>query len=153
MHFSTQSFLRPWYRMLGLKREAPALWHRARLREELRECREAPTLILKLSEYSDVVFTISRADYDGFQIGKVPHFLTVRNFSVYAYMLSKFTMRWSFYRTLAYLCKVPHWRRVGEVVNPGRDVNLELVANRHGIDLENFKSVGRRLRRWWPLLP
>lgn len=147
------TLLRYWHNFLGLRKQTDISWHEDRLREELQERREAPTLILKLSETSDVFFSISRARYDGYIIHEMPALLSIRNTPVYAYILGKFTSRCLFYRTLAFLCGAPDHGTVREVVNPKKDGNLEQVATRHRIDPEKFKRVGRRLRWIWPLLP
>ncbi|KAF2140520.1 uncharacterized protein K452DRAFT_230443 [Aplosporella prunicola CBS 121167] len=142
--------LRNWHRMLGLPQQATRFWHRDRLRKELRE---APTPLLKLSESSDVFFSISRARYDGFAIRSLPSLAPPRHLLVYAYMLGKFTMRWAFYRTVAVLCKAPNRQMVNEVVNPGKNHKLFEVATRHNIDSKKFLRVGLLVRRVWPLLP
>ncbi len=127
--------------MLGLSRQSPPSWYRDRLREELRERRIAKTPWQKLSETSDVFFSSSRARYDGFPVRKVPPFVTSRHVLVYAYMLTKFTLRWKFYRTAAIICNAPHYDSVREVVNPSKDQKLEEVAMRHQIDPVEFKRV------------
>lgn len=111
----------------------------------------AKTSVEKLSETSDVFFAIIRAHFDGFPVRKIPDFVASRHTSVYAYMLGKYTLRWGFYRTAAFLSGAP--RSVCEVVNPSKDDKLHVVALRHQIDPERFKRVGRRLRWVWPLLP
>lgn len=146
-------FLRRWHRMLGLSPKYPRSWHRDRLREELRERRVATTALQKLSETSDVFFSISRARCDGFHIQQLPRFIASRHLPVYAYMLVKYTSRWKFYRMVATLCKAPLCGRVREVVNPRKDHKLEEVARRHQIDPAKFKRVSCQLRRVWPLLP
>lgn len=120
--------------------------------EERREAEEANTFIENLSETSDVFFSIIRAEYDGFPVGELPPF-TYRHLLVYAYMLGKFTSRWTFYRTAAYICNAPQCHLVSEVINPKKDHKLDEVASRHQIDPIEFKRVGRRLRRVWPLFP
>ncbi|KAI4150894.1 MAG: hypothetical protein LQ340_003831 [Diploschistes diacapsis] len=152
MSSKLETLLRHWHNFLGLPSQTPSAWHEERLREELEECRAARTSLEKLSERSDVFFTISRARHGGFPIDSLPPF-TARNAFVYAYMVAKFTSRRMFYTTAAKLCKAPHYRSVREVVNPSRDHKLELVASRHGIDPSKFKRVGRLLRRVWPLPP
>ncbi|KAF9636602.1 hypothetical protein BFW01_g7498 [Lasiodiplodia theobromae] len=148
-----QKFLHRWHAMLGLVRQSPASWHEDRLREEIQERDAAITLVERLSESSDVIFTISRAQYDGFPVGDLPPLATLNNAPVYAFMLGKFTMRWAFYRTAAYLCGAPHWRSICEVVNPAKDSKLEQVALRHDIDPVVFVRVGSKLRPFFPLLP
>ena len=139
--------------MLNLSRQSPSSWYRDRLREELLEHRVARTPLQKLSEASDVFFSISRAQYDGFPVRKLPPFVASRHVIVYAYMLAKFTLRWKFYRRVAVMCNVSHYDLVREVVNPSKDRKLEEVALRHRIDPAEFQRVGRHLRHVWPLLP
>jgi hypothetical protein len=153
MRPTINALLRPWHRMLGLSRQSPPSWYRDRLREELRERRTAKTPWQKLSETSDVFFSISRARYDGFPIRKLPPFVASRHVLLYAYMLAKYTLRWQFYRTAAIFCNIRHYNLMREVVNPSKDHKLDEVASRYQIDPVEFKRVGRRLRRVWPLLP
>ncbi|KAF8848882.1 hypothetical protein BDZ45DRAFT_255111 [Acephala macrosclerotiorum] len=145
--------LKRWHGMLGLSRQSPPSWYRDRLREELRELQIANTTWQKLSETSDVFFSISRARYDGFPVRKLPTFVASRHFLVYAYMMAKYTSRWKFYRTAAALCNAPHCDLVREVVNPSKDHKLDEVASRHQINPVEFGRVARQLRRVWPLLP
>ena len=139
--------------MLGLQRHSPPSWYRDRLREELQERRQANTLLQKLSETSDVFFTMIRAQHDGYPVRKIPEFATIRHLPVYLYMIVKYTSRWAFYRAVTCFCRDGTGKSIQEVVNPGRDRNLREVASRNGMDPERFERVGRRLRKVWPLLP
>ena len=138
--------------MLGLKQQSPSSWYRERIREELYERRTAKSWLERLSETSDVLFSISRARYDGFPIRTRPS-LSCHSAIPYAYMVIKYTSRWKFYQTAAFLCNAPCHRSVCEVVNPKKDTKLAEVARRHQIDSAQFRSVGGRLRTIWPLLP
>ncbi|TVY59241.1 hypothetical protein LCER1_G000224 [Lachnellula cervina] len=139
--------------MLGLRRQSPPSWYQDRLDDEVREVVAAKSPLEKLSETSDILFSIIRARYDGFPVHEPPLFVNYRHVLVYAYMLGKFTLRWKFYRTAAYLCKAPHCDSVREVVNPGKDHKLQEVASRHHIDPERFERVCWWLRWVFPLLP
>lgn len=141
--------------MLGLAKYSPPSWYSDRVREELLEVEEAKTRLEKLSETSDVFFSISRAQYDGFPVDEeLPPLCSPRyNLLVYAYMLAKFTMRWAFYLTAARLCKAPNYDMVRETRNPMKDYKLRLIAERYQIDPEKFVRVATRLRRAWPLFP
>ncbi|KAG0636936.1 hypothetical protein HOY80DRAFT_975228 [Tuber brumale] len=152
MRLTVDALLRRWHRMLGLARQSPPSWYRDRLREELRERRTAKTPWLKLSETSDVLFSISRARYDGFPVRALPPFVASRHALLYMYMLAKYTLRWKFYRRAAILCNAPY-DKVREVINPNKDHKLDQVASRYQIDPVEFRRVGRQLRRVWPLLP
>jgi hypothetical protein len=153
VHSTIENILRLWHRRLALTRQTKSSWHRDRLREELKERRHAGSYWKRLSETSDVLFSISRARHDGHPIRALPPVLSPCYFPAYGYMLAKFSSRWMFYRTAAALCKAPHVGRVCEVVNPSKDEKLVVVACRHQIDPVLFKRVAGRLRRVWPLLP
>jgi hypothetical protein len=153
MPLTFDTILIRWHKVLGLQRQAPASWHRARLREELLERRLAPTRIARVGETSDVLFSVSRAAYDGFPIRTRRTLVLSRTGFAYAYMFAKYTSRWGFYRVLARLCRRPAPRAVREVVNPSKDAKLGEVAVRNGMDPAAFTKVGRRLRLVWPLLP
>ncbi|CZT50908.1 uncharacterized protein RSE6_11980 [Rhynchosporium secalis] len=154
MLFSISVILKPWHRALRLTRQSPASWHVTRLAEEKEEVRAAITFIEKLSEESDVFFTISRAAFDGYSIATQPHFTaSKRNMLIYAYMVGKFSSRCAFYQTAAILCRAERWKQVREVINPGKNAKLRVVAERYNICTDKFEKVCRRLRRVWPLLP
>lgn len=89
--------------MLRLTPQSPPSWYRDRVREELQERRAANTRWRRLSETSDVFFSISRAMYDGFPVRDLPPFLAPRNVPVYIYMIVKYTLRWKFYRVAAWI--------------------------------------------------
>jgi hypothetical protein len=145
--------LRLWFQTLNLPRQSHFSWHRARLQEELYERRTAKTNWQKLSETSDVLFSITRAQYDGFPT-RNPSCLSGLHFTpIYLYMLAKYTSRWSFFRVVALFCNAQHWNLVHEVVNPSKDHKLIDVASRHAIDQKDFQRVSRQLRRIWPLFP
>ncbi|RYO86278.1 hypothetical protein DL766_003323 [Monosporascus sp. MC13-8B] len=126
-----------WYRVMGLPRHTPS-WYRDRLREELRERREARTPFKKLSETADVFYIISRSRHDGHPIRDLPPF-SLRHLLIYPYMVGKLTLRWSFYRAAACLCRAEarvDSSSVREVVNPAKDRKLYEVASRHYVDAE-----------------
>ncbi|KAG9232900.1 hypothetical protein BJ875DRAFT_379762 [Amylocarpus encephaloides] len=144
--------LRLWFRMLDLPRFPNPTWHRQRLIEELKEVEEAPTQIYKLSESSDIQFNIYRAEYEGLPIQEMPRFtLPFPSPVVHAYMLAKFTSRWTFYRTAAYFANAPH--SVHEVINPSKDEKLNQVASRHGMNSEGFRKVTHNILRFCVLFP
>ena len=152
-HVNPAMAMHRWLGMLRLAQQSPPSWYRSRIREELRERRAARTAWQKLSETSDVFFSILRAEHDGYPIRSLPPLSLWRSSPVYTYMVAKYTLRWGFYRIAARLCRSPDHRLVCEVVNPVKEHKLEEVALRHRIDPLTFKKTCRRLRRAWPLLP
>lgn len=150
--FTLNEVLHRWHAVLGLRQQMHRCWHRARLREELRERKSAESCFARLSETSDVLFCISRAAHDGQAICKRPPLLLGRNGMAYSYMLTKYTSRWCFYRVIALMCGAPNVAEVREVVNPRKDGKLDEVAARHAIDRMKFRRVGKRIRWIWPFL-
>ena len=148
-----EKLLKGWYKSLGLIPQTSPGWYRDRLREELVERRYAETSWRRLSETSDIFFTITRAEYDGFSLRSSPSLSSTRYISVYMYMISKYSMRWLFYRAAAYMSGARRLDLMCEVVNLARDRKLEEMAQRHHLDPNSFKELGRQLRRVWPLLP
>lgn len=142
-----------WHNTLKLPRQPSASWHRDRIREELRERRLSTTPLQRLSETSDILFSSSRAQYDGYHGRIIPRSFRCYFLVAYLYMLAKYTSRWAFYRAAASLCKAPCRPLIREVVNPQKDAKLAEVASRHNIDPTAFQNVARQLRRVWPLLP
>ena len=90
---TVDSILVRWHKLLGLARQSPPSWYRDRLREELRERHAATTVCSRLSEISDVFFSISRARYGGNPICSLPPFVVTRHGAVYTYMMAKYTSR------------------------------------------------------------
>ncbi|RYP11608.1 hypothetical protein DL767_011562 [Monosporascus sp. MG133] len=132
-----RALLGRWHRVLGLQQHTPS-WYRDRLREELRERREAGTPLKKLSETADVFYIISRSHHDGHPIRDLRP-PSLRHLLIYPYMLGKLTLRWSFYRAAACLCRAEarvDSPSVREVVNPAKDRKLYEVAARHYVDAE-----------------
>lgn len=154
MRLSITTLLKPWYRALNLPRKSPKQWHLDRLRDEKQELLEARGPIDRLSEQSDVFFTIARANHDGFRIAEQPALTgSLRHALVYAYMLGKFTSRCAFYQTAAMLCRAERWKEVREVINPRKESKVRIVAGRFDIDPDQFERVCRRLRWVWVLFP
>lgn len=153
MHPCGKRSLQRWLKMLNLPRQSQMSWHRDRLREELQESRLAVTRWQKLSETADVLFSISRAQYDGFPMRHISCFSSLRSTPVYMYMLAKYTSRWSFFKLAALFCNARHWNYVHEVVNPTKKHKLDEVALRHNIDRKKFRRITQRLRQVWPLFP
>ncbi|KAI6352483.1 hypothetical protein MCOR25_009396 [Pyricularia grisea] len=136
--------IRHWHALLALPYEPSAAWHRDRLREEQAERRGTTTRLTRLSETADVFFTISRARYDMGATRGLPD----ASAAVLLYMVAKFSLRWTFYRIVAFACgaRGDRLRRVREVVNPGKMSKVNEVAGRHGLDREAFARWAGRVR-------
>lgn len=146
-----ETFTQWWLSCLRLQQQINVSWHRDRIRGELLERRQAGNALSKLSETCDVLFSFSRARYDGCEIRCWPRANEYRYIPPYIYMLLKYTSRYAFYRTVGVLSRSTC--AVREVVNPARDHNLDEVAERYGIDRNRFRAISCRLYHIWPLLP
>ncbi len=144
--------LRRWHGFLRLPRQRPS-WYRERLREELLERHEALTPLHKLSETADVFYILSRAIHDGYPLQSEPPCPQKPQILIYAYMITKYTSRWLFYRVAARACRSANASQVREVINPAKKHKVGEVASRHGLDRCEFERVCSQLRRFWPLLP
>lgn len=145
--------LQNWHKFLHLPRQSSVLWHRARLREELAELRNAKTSLSRLSEAADVAFSISRARFDGHALRI--SVLEMMPAGVLLYMVVKFSLRWCFYRLVAFACG-SRGRQLGavrEVVNPRKMSKIDEVAGRHGLDPRLCRMWARKMMMFWPLLP
>ncbi|KAJ3544886.1 hypothetical protein NM208_g2791 [Fusarium decemcellulare] len=132
MRLTAQRAVLRWHGLLCLPKH-PQSWYRARLREEFSERRLAVTACQKLSDTADVLYIISRAKYDGHVLKDLPRF-SLSHLAVYAYLLSKYTSRWQFYRVAVLLSGCRDLDSMREVINPTKDHKIREVACRHGID-------------------
>lgn len=148
-----QTVIHYWLRVLNLPRQSQMSWHRSRLQEELQERRHAEAGWPKLSETADVLFSIKRAQYDGFTLRSIHGLAGIRVAPVYIYMVAKYTSRWCFFRAAAFACNAKNYSSIREVINPIRDQKVAEVALRHQIDPQRFQRICRQLRQAWPLLP
>lgn len=78
--------------MLGLSSQSPPSCYHDRLREELRERRATTTHWERLSETSDVFFSISHALHGGSLVRRLPAFCRWRNLPVYVYMVARYIL-------------------------------------------------------------
>ncbi|KAJ5966739.1 hypothetical protein N7501_002987 [Penicillium viridicatum] len=106
--------------MLSLQRQLHAAWHQDRLQEELCERRLIEKSWEELSETSNVLFLIIRAQYDGFPIRNPPCLSGLRSGPIYTYILAKYTSQ----------CNSRDWNMVNDVGDPGTDRKLVEVASR-----------------------
>lgn len=164
-------FLSKWHSFLSLKKQEPS-WYAARLQEELFEhAATQPRTIARLSEKSDILYIISRAEHDGYPFASPKRSLSPpgikifgprRNAHEYGYMIGKYTGRWVFWKTAAGISRKldmnsnnsKRWDRVNEVINPNRENKIREVANRHeGLNEKRFIRVCNTLRRIFWILP
>lgn len=70
-------------------------------------------------------------------------------------MVAKFSLRWAFYRIVAYACgaRGRKLKDVREVFNPRKTGKVDEVAGRHGLDPRICRIWAKRVKAFWPLLP
>ncbi len=138
---------RGWHRLLDMDRHDLA-WHKGDVADELAELHESTGFVHTWSEYSDVVYTLTRARHGGHTLDSP---LKRRQF-VYGsiYMFPKYTLRWLFFYRAGK--KAGANRKVTEVRNPQKLHKLEHIAGKYGMQPDEFVAVCRRQLKYWPLL-
>ena len=124
-------------------------WHEQDIKEEYEELQEAERFIDRWSEYSDVVYTLTRSRWSGFKDLQSPLTNTQCIFGT-IYMFPKYTLRYWFYKSAARKagCK----KNVTEIRNPKKVHKLREIANRYEMDADTFTDVCEKQLRYWPLL-
>lgn len=121
-------------------------WHKNDIEDELKELSQESNWLKRWSEYSDVVYTYTRADWTGFKLKRPLSFLY---FSLgLTYMFPKYTLRWLFFRHAG----KKFGKSIHEVRNPKKLKKLHLIAERNKIDPELFVAQCKKQLRYWPLL-
>ena len=145
-HFSVQ--YRLWHTYLDMPTYTRE-WHQNDIQEEFDELKDAVSWRDRWSEYSDVVYTVTRARWSGFRDISSP--LTNAQFMYGSlYMFPKYTLRYWFYRSAAR--KSGYTGKFTEIRNPQKVHKLREMAERYGIDADTFVHVCHRQLRYWPLL-
>lgn len=125
------------------------VWHESDIADELRELSESKGLVSRWSEMSDVVYTVARRRWDGYDLSyPISRAQVVLG---YIYMYPKYTSRSMFFRSAGR--KAGATRPLQAVRNPKKLEKLHKIAENHGLDPEVFTAVCERQRRYWPLLP
>ena len=143
------ALLRRWHEMLNLSRQSSSFWYRNRIRKKLRKRRIATTFWQKFNEISNVFFFINRIQYDEFSIRKLFFFVVIDHVFVYVYMLTKFILRWNFFRTIVIIFNAFHCNLMREIMNFNKNQKFEKVALRHQIDSMKFRRIDCLLRQIW----
>lgn len=137
-----------WHGCLDMPKQDEA-WHRQDMQDELKELAEARGFVDRWSEYSDVVYTYTRALWSGHSSIQNPLGFCAFVWGL-LYMFPKYTFRWWFYRRAGQ--KVDPRVRMTEVRNPKKVEKLHTIAGKYGIDPFVFERVCRVQLRYWPLL-
>jgi hypothetical protein len=137
-----------WHNMLNMPKEDRA-WHERDMADEMAEYFEDQNLIMKWSELSDVTYTCSRGRWSGHDM-KFP-FARWQYALGLVYMYPKYTSRWLFFRRAGK--KLGASKSVDEVRNPRKVAKLHSIAERYGLDKDDFQNVCAKQLKYWPLLP
>jgi len=133
-----------WHDLLDMPKKDKA-WHENDVADEYQELQEATGLISRWSEYSDVVYTVTRGRWSGHDIESP---LSPAKFMFGSiYMFPKCTMRYLFFRRAG--------RRAGaeqplkEVRNPKKTHKLHYIAKKYNLDPDEFTAICERQLRYW----
>ena len=137
-----------WHDILGMPKY-DRQWHVQDIKEEYEELLVARGWIEHWSEYSDVVYTLTRARWSGYVDVQSP--INCLQF-VYGsvYMFPKITLRFWYYQRAAK--KAGYNGRVTEIRNPQKEHKVREIADKYGIDADAFVRVCRNQLKYWPLL-
>lgn len=135
-----------WHTWLNMPKNDRA-WHEKDVADEIEELKEANAWLARWSEYSDVVYTITRAHWSGHQIAW-PISMLERGWGL-MYMYPKYTLRWMFFRQLGKKFK----KKFTMVRNPAKTEKLRKLAEMENIDPDAFVAEAKKMLRFWPLLP
>lgn len=138
---------RLWHNLLGMNSKNLE-WHEQDVLDELNEYKEAKTISNKWSELSDVVYTVTRARWDGYGI-EFP--ISKSKVIIGAiYMFPKITGRWLFFYRAGK--KAGSKKRVTEVRNPIKVHKLHHIAEKYELNSVQFEKICKRQLKYWPLL-
>jgi len=145
---SMVSLVHRWHTMLDMPKY-DTLWHEQDMADELAEYQESSGLIDTWSELSDVVYTYTRARWSGHTTITFPFSRTMYYVGA-LYMFPKYTLRWTFFRRLGH-----HFDpnlQLTEVRNPKKVEKLKNIAEKYGIDPDEFTTEAVKLMRRCVLL-
>ena len=134
-----------WHTMLDMKKY-DLEWHRNDIQDELKELEAETNLINRWSEYSDVAYTFTRAEWAGFKLDLPISRLHLTVGLIY--MIPKYTLRWWFFKRAGKQFDIT----IHEVRNPRKIAKLHIIAERYNIEPKKFEQVCAHQLRYWPLL-
>lgn len=136
-----------WHDFLDMPKKTRQ-WHIDDVADEYAELDEAKGPINRWSEYSDVVYTITRSRWDGHDIESP---LTNWQFAYGSlYMFPKYTLRFAFFKQAGK--KLGAKQSLHEVRNPKKVHKLHHIAGKYDLDPADFTATCKRQLRYWPLL-
>ncbi len=137
-----------WHSILKMPKH-DALWHKQDMEDEFKELEEAEGFFDTWSELSDVVYTYTRARWSGHK-----HFYWPLSRMEFIkgifYMIPKYTLRWLFFRLAGKMTDKKSLLR--EVRNPRKSHKLKTIAQKHGLNSDEFEKQCKRLLKIWPLI-
>jgi hypothetical protein len=136
-----------WHNVLKMERKSKD-WHDQDVADELAELIEANKFTDRWSEYSDVVYTVTRGRHGGHNMQSP----ISKRYFVYGsvYMFPKYTLRWLFFKRVGK--RLNSQRPVREVRNPKKLHKLEHIANKYGLSPDEFVHECQKQLKYWPLL-
>lgn len=136
-----------WHDLLDMPKQDKS-WHINDVADEYQELAEAVGWLDRWSEYSDVVYTVTRGRWSGHDIESP---LTRGRF-IYGsiYMFPKYTLRNMFFRRAGK--KAGAARPLREVRNPKKLHKLHHLAEKYEVEPDQFIAICEKQLHRWPLL-
>jgi len=139
----------PWHSWLNMPKEDIS-WYKADLKDEVEELNTATDLVGRWSEKSDVVYTVMRARWNGYQIDSPLSFIDRALGTMYMY--PKYSLRYLFFQRAGK--KVDPQSDIRDVRNPKKVKKLKLIAKEYSLPESEFTNVcQKQLRCWRFILP
>ncbi len=137
-----------WHSALDMEKYDKA-WHEQDMKDELQELVEAPNILYKWSELSDVSYTYSRGKWSGHNldlpISKIGYYTGI------LYMYPKYTLRYLFFRRAGR--KLDRGLKIKAVRNPKKTHKLHHIATSYKIDENKFQQQCQKQLKYWLLIP
>ena len=138
------SLIKKWHDTLNMPKHDEA-WHKQDMADEIAEYLEATGPIDTWSELSDIAYTYSRAKWSGHDTFELP-LPKIKLFIGYIYMVPKYTLRWKFFRDLGHT--FDKHLHISEVRNPKKTEKLKVIAEKYGLDPEEFTKKAQHLMKY-----
>lgn len=137
-----------WHRWMDMPLESPQ-WYLDKIEGEITELVDARGCWARLSERGDVLYSYSRAEFDGIAVLGTYH--AYLHLYIALYMVIKLTLRRLYYKRVGARMDPP--KDMKALRNPQKDDNLRSLAIKHGYDEIIFLNTAKKIRSRWLFLP
>ena len=123
-------------------------WHKKDISQEMAELVDAVGFVSRWSEYADVVYSVTRARWGGYEADWPISKKSIIYGSIY--MFPKYVLRFAFFRHAGK--KINPKAKLVEVRNPQKIDKLEHIANKYDLPADEFIQQCKKQLKHWVLL-